>query len=85
MDQLLADLKESVQDEYEWVANDTMIDLFLEPNISDPDESSKYDLSLLIGHKKKTENTKFDANNVRYKEVHVVVYVYVYFKVYLYF
>ena len=72
MDELLHQLKNSLQNEYKWTpTKNTMIDLFTQPNINDLDQSMKYDLSLLIGHGKKKHNLSYNENHVSLNVVYI--------------
>ena len=82
MEKLLLELRGSLQTEYKWVPTNTMITLYKEPGTTDPSHAWEYDLSCLIGHKIRKENTVYHENNVGFPDIHVDVYVHV--NVYVY-
>ena len=64
MDQLLSELNSSLQDANKWIPEDTMIELYPEPNSNDPEKLCSYDLSTLIGHKRTSFNTIYEESRV---------------------
>ena len=81
MENLLLKLKESLKGEYNWKPTNTMIMLYSDPNVFDKEKAKEYDLSKIIGHKRRNENTKYQENNVSESEIYVYVHVHVYVNV----